>query len=149
MKLYINGEENQVPRAFLEKLMGQLLDLGLVEYDKLTRPARVMIKPLTRGILAWLEKVAAEKHGKEAGKLFRPPSGEDPTPFLARCLSVMLLEGLDAYVDLAIDTSDHRATALSCSIAPALRGQGAGEAGRQVDSARDIGLRQDDRADIS
>ena len=143
MKLLINGEEHEVPRAYQEQLLLDLLEEGKRDYyEKVPNGWRVLAKPFTRGILAAIEKEAIKKGGIEAGRRVRPKRGDDPNLYLAELFGKILLEGLK-YVNLTIDYDDTGAVS-----AFRLDLIHTGEAGGQVDSDRDIRLRQDDGAQI-
>ena len=158
MKLTINGEVNEVPRPYLEKMTAQLLEKGEEEYaklgtgegeyQKLFMTARIAAKPFARGFLLLIEKYAEKKYGKGAGLQFRPDRNADPNLFLMRITGRFLLEGLSRYVEVSIETANNVTTSFNVSIptniSDAIAGKGV--SGGQVDTDRYIGMRQDNGA---
>ena len=142
MKLHLNGEPFDVPFAFLEKLVADVLEEGKKDYaTKIPKGWRIAGQAISRMILEKMEREAVAQIGKEQAKeVLRPARGEDPNLRLAQVFSRILLKGL-TYVDVYIATGEGAIDTFNFTIE-----QGAGQAGRQVDFDRDIRVRQDNGA---
>ena len=139
MRIHLNGEAHPVPEQFLEKVMSDLLQEGVKDYqEKIPKGWRIAAQAISRMVLEKMERDAVAQIGKEQAKaVLRPVRGEDPNLRLAQVFSRILLKGL-SYVDLYIATGDSGAIdTFNFTVE-----QGAGQAGRQVDFDRNERLRE-------
>lgn len=146
MKLHLNGEAFEVPAAFTDKLVADLLKEGEKDYkEKVPAGWRILGQALSRLILESMERKAIPQIGKQAAKdLLRPVRGEDPNLLLARVFSRILLKGL-SYVEVFINTGDSGTVeAFNFTVE-----QGAGEARTRVDFDGSAGVGQNHRTEIS
>ena len=143
MQLEINGKTYDVPESYQTKLFDDMLAEGLTEYEKLSPEWRVLAKPISRGILLAIEKQLATKIGKEKAKEVRP-GNEDANKHLLKLLAKVLFEGMKrASIHVNCEEGTDQISSFSISISRQ------GEAGRQVDTDRNIRLRENNSTQIS
>ena len=146
MRLSINGVAFDVPPAFLEKVMSDLLVEGEKDYkEKVPVGWRIAGQAVSRMILQTMEQGAAKQIGREAAReLLRPKNREDPNLLLAKVFSRVLLKGM-GLVDVYICTDEDSRTIDTFNFTIE---QGAGEAGQRVDFDGSQGERENNGAQI-
>ncbi len=125
-------------------LHGKLLE----EYGRLEPTWRLAAKAVARGALGWIEERVRQSSGIELAKQVRPPKNVDPVPHLA-LIGSRLLSDMGRHVTISFETSVGDQANTIENFAVTLTSQDPGEDGGQVDSHGDIGVRQNDRAQIS
>jgi len=144
MRLQIDGKVYPVPREYEVQVFDQLWNRDAIPwYSKVENWIKVLAQPVTRLILAFLEKQVEKEAGPEKAKLLRPPDRyADPNLWLGEVMAKMLLEGLQ-YVTLVATTDGdgrlanfHLELDAEGSQAPSVVEQGTGEARRLLGPGR-------------
>ncbi len=141
MRVSINGVPYEVPRAIEEKLLADLLAEGEREYLKVPKGWRITGEALSRLILGKIEEQVTRISGRDAGRAMRPPRNADKNLYLANIVAHGLLEGLKN-VEFVVGTDQGTVN----TFYPIFQSPGA--SGGQVDTDRDIRLREDNGAQI-
>ena len=140
MFIELDGRTYTVPAAYQEKLIGQLWDLAMAEYEKVPKGYRVSGMFLSRKVLYEMETSLTKEYGKEiALKIARPGKGEDPNKHLLWVMSSVLREAVKS-ATFHIDSSEATDTITAFAISIPRQG----EAGGSLASHGDIGERKDD-----
>ena len=110
MKLEINGTTYQVPRAYEQAIVDQLVHRELLPwYENLDKRWKVMGQLASRGVLFFMEK-KVEAEAPEKALLLRPPTRDaDPNLHLVRVFAGMLSEGLKhvtVHCETGLDAAD-------------------------------------------
>ena len=136
----------QQEAILMSLLHGKLLE----EYERLEPTWRLAAKAVARGALSWIEERVRQSSGLEIARQVRPGKGVDPVPHLA-LIGSRLLSDMGRHVVISFETSvgsfDQNNRIENFTVT--LTGQNPGENGGPVDLNGHIGIRQDDRAQVS
>jgi hypothetical protein len=132
-------------------LMGLLHGKLLQEYAQLEPTWRLAAKAIARGALSWIEQRVAATAGIEVAKQTRPAKGQDPVPHLVT-IGSRLLSDMAGHVSIsfetAINTDTDKAGTLE-NFAVRISAKDSDENRGPVDSHGDIGIRENNRAQVS
>lgn len=143
MKVFMDGQAYEVPQAYADKMLGDLLAMMEDGYEKhLDDKTKFGIGALARGYLVKLEMDARAKYGKEAGRAVRPPPKTDATLWLVQLFVPMLREAIKNAA-ISCETEYGRVTAFNFSLPRQ------GEAGGLLGIDRDTGQREDHGINVS
>lgn len=142
MKIDINGQNFDVPEAFVHQLADVLWGMFEKMYEeKVDDAAKFGLMAVTRAMLVKEELMVRMMHGKEAARAMRPPPKADPNLWIARQYLPYLREVINgATLSLSCETGDNTITALDFTITSV------GGTGGQVDIAGQLRLRENDCA---
>ena len=139
MLIELDGRTYEVPEAYQDKLISQLWELAMLEYEKVPKAYHIGGMMLTRKILYDMETSLTKSHGKEvAVKIARPAKGADPNKHLLWLMSSVLREAVKS-ATFIIDCSESTDTVTAFAISIPRQG----ETGGSVAVDGDIGQRED------
>lgn len=126
MNIELNGQSYKVPREYQDKLIGQMWDLFLGEYEKIPLSYRLMGKPVARKMLYDMEKDLAKTHPKElAAQICRPAKNADPNTHLLWIMTGVIREGVrNATLSINAEETSNRVDAFAISIQSQSQGGG-------------------------
>ena len=83
MLVELDGRTYTVPEEYANKLIGQLWELAMAEYEKVPKAYRIGGMAIARKMLYDMETSITKSHGKEVAlQIARPAKGADPNTHL-------------------------------------------------------------------
>ena len=117
MLVELDGRVYTVPEEYANKLIGQLWDLAMAEYEKVPKAYRIGGMALSRKMLYDMETSITKTHGKEiALQIARPGKGADPNKHLLWVMTRVLREAVKSatfLIDTEVSTDTITAFAIS------------------------------------
>ena len=148
MLIELDGRTYEVPIEYQEKLIDQMWELAMLEYEKVPKSYHIGGMFLARKILYDMEASLTKSHGKEVAlKIARPTKGADPNKHLLWLMSSVLREAIKSatfHIDTQESTDTVTAFAISIPRESATRGQVAtnGDIGQREDNSGQNARRQ-------
>ena len=139
MLVELDGKTYTVPEEYANKIISQLWEMGLAEYEKVPKAYRIGGMAIARKILYDMETSITKSHGKETAiQIARPAKGGDPNTHLLWIMTRVLREAVkSATFIIGTEEATDTITAFAISIARESEARG------QVASDGNIGERKD------
>jgi len=144
MLVELDGRTYTVPEEYANKLISQLWELAIAEYEKVPKGYRIGGMAIARKMLYDMETSITKSHGKEVAlQIARPAKGADPNTHLLWIMTRVLREAVkSATFTIDYEKTTDSITAFSISIPR----QGA--SGGQVATDGDLGERENNSREI-
>jgi hypothetical protein len=145
MLVELDGRVYTVPEEYANKLISQLWELAMAEYEKVPKAYRIGGMAIARKMLYDMETSITKTHGKEVAlQIARPAKGADPNKHLLWIMTRVLREAVKS-ATFIIGTEEATNTASSFAISIARQG----EAGGSLATDGNIGERENNGGKVA